>query len=93
MTKVYRPQLYLGWTFLVVSIASLSTVKADTSTATPIGISALVAIGAGFLQQAAYYPVLAPLPVSKNAHAMAFFSFCRVFAGVSMIFLFTEALD
>lgn len=27
-------------------------------------------------------PVLAPLPVSRNAHALAFFAFCRSFAGV-----------
>ena len=29
-----------------------------------------------------YFPVLAPIPVTENAHALAFFAFGRSFAGV-----------
>ena len=37
------------------------------------------------------YPVQAPLPVSSNAHALAFFSFMRAFAGVRALHLFTRS--
>ena len=42
-----------------------------------------VGIGAGMIYATTYFPVLAPLPVSHNAYALAFFSFCRALAGVS----------
>lgn len=32
-----------------------------------------------------YYPVLSPLPVSENAHALALFMFLRLLAGVGSI--------
>ncbi|EKM52290.1 uncharacterized protein PHACADRAFT_198357 [Phanerochaete carnosa HHB-10118-sp] len=81
-TKAYRLQLYLGWTLLIAAMEAMSTLKADSGTSMSIGIPSMVDVGAGFLYQAIYYPVLAPLPISKNAHAMAFFSPCRVFTGV-----------
>lgn len=87
ITKAYRPQLWLGWVMLTVAMGCLSTVKWDTRIATPIGLSALTQCGAGILQAATYFPVLAPLPVSENARALAFFAFCRTFAGVSVPWL------
>lgn len=80
--KVYRPQLWAGWAFLMIAMGIMSTLKADSSLGRAIGFPALVGIGAGLLYQATYYPVLAPLPIAKNARAMAFFAFCRIFAGV-----------
>lgn len=32
------------------------------------------------------FPVLAPLPVARNAAAVAFFAFCRTFAQVSIFY-------
>lgn len=87
-SKVYRPQLYIGWIFLIAAMGAMSTLKADTSNAASVGIPSMAGIGAGFLFQATYYPVLSPLPVSENAHAMALFAFCRIFAGVSMSHVF-----
>lgn len=81
-TKMYRPQLWLGWIFTVVGMGVMSTLQADSSTAKAVGYPALVGIGIGLVYQSSYYPVLAPLPISRNAHAMALFAFCRVFAGV-----------
>ncbi|GJE99898.1 hypothetical protein PsYK624_161730 [Phanerochaete sordida] len=65
-------------------MGTMSTLRADSSTSTGVGIPSLADIGAGFLYQAMYYPVLAPLPIAQNAHAMALFSFCRVFAGLRL---------
>lgn len=92
-TKAYRPQLYLGWAFLMAAMGAMSTLKADTGTSASVGIPSLAGVGAGFLYQATYYPVLAPLPVSKNAHALALFSFCRVFAGVWGVTIGTAVLQ
>ena len=79
---MYRPQLWLGWALLMLAMGLMSTLKADTPIGHGIGFPVLVGAGGGFLYQATYYPVLAPLPVSQNARANAFFSFCRIFAGV-----------
>ncbi|KIP03761.1 hypothetical protein PHLGIDRAFT_77024 [Phlebiopsis gigantea 11061_1 CR5-6] len=81
-TKMYRPQLWLGWALLMLAMGLMSTLKEDTPLGRGIGFPVLVGAGGGFLYQATYYPVLAPLPVSQNARANAFFSFCRIFAGV-----------
>ena len=83
ITKVYRPQLVGGWVILTVSCGALCTVNWDSNLAKPIGITFLSEVGAGMLQAATYFPVLAPLPISENAHALTFFAFCRTFAGVS----------
>ncbi|KAI0685402.1 Mfs1.2 [Cytidiella melzeri] len=82
LTKSYRTQLWIGWSVLVAAMGILTTFKYDTPISHPIGFSVLVHGGAGMLYAATYFPVLAPLPVSQNAHALAFFSFCRTFASV-----------
>ncbi|KAI0087477.1 iron permease [Irpex rosettiformis] len=82
VTKRYRPQLWIGWVILTISMGVFTTVHSTTSIGHPIGFSVLVHVGAGMIYSAAYFPVLAPLPVSENAHALAFFAFCRTFASV-----------
>ena len=85
ITKVYRPQIFIGWAVLTVAVGVLSTLKADTPIPEVVGLPILLGVGIGMLQSATYFPVLAPLPVSENAHALAFFAFCRSFAGVSFL--------
>lgn len=85
ITKQYRPQLWLGWVILTVAMGALATLEWDSNLGKSIGLSSLTQVGAGLLQAATYFPVLAPLPVSKNAHALAFFAFCRTFAGVRSV--------
>lgn len=41
----------------------------------------IVGIGSGILYACTTFPVLAPLPVSRNAPALALFAFVRTFAG------------
>ncbi|KAF8486502.1 major facilitator superfamily domain-containing protein [Gautieria morchelliformis] len=78
----YRPQLWLAWTMIMIGAGLLSTITADSSRMTAIGYEIIVGAGMGILTMTTYFPVLAPLPVSPNAKALAFFTFCRNFAQV-----------
>ncbi|KIK65195.1 hypothetical protein GYMLUDRAFT_220462 [Collybiopsis luxurians FD-317 M1] len=82
MTQKYRPQLWVAWAFFMIGIGVLTTTKASSSTALVVGIPVIMGVGAGILYAVTYFPVLAPLPVTSSAHALAFFAFCRTFAGV-----------
>ncbi|KAJ3487811.1 hypothetical protein NLI96_g3281 [Meripilus lineatus] len=79
-TKKYRPINSAGWVFVIVGFGVLSLLKADSPTGQWVGYQILVAIGTGILFSAPIFPVLAPLPVTLNAPALAFFSFVRSFA-------------
>lgn len=81
-TGRYRPQLWLAWVLLLISTGLLSTLKADTPLVGSIGYSVIGGFGLGILMSVTYYPVLAPLPLSMNASAVAFFMFVRFFAQV-----------
>ncbi|KAG6871699.1 hypothetical protein C0995_001181 [Termitomyces sp. Mi166 len=81
-TGKYRIQAYLGWVVLIVGSAALTTIRENTILAHSIGLPSLISTGAGMIYSVGYFPVLAPLPISRNAHALAFFAFCRSFAGV-----------
>ncbi|KAJ7101372.1 major facilitator superfamily domain-containing protein [Mycena belliarum] len=78
----YRPQLWLSWCFVMVGAGLLSTLKADSFRGKAIGFEAVLGVGIGILTTATYFPVLAPLPISENAHALAFFIFTRAFGQV-----------
>lgn len=82
ITKSYRPQLWLAWVLFVLGMGVLSTLHADSPLARAIGFSSFIGVGGGILYAGTYFPVLAPLPATTNAHALAFFAFCRYFAGV-----------
>lgn len=85
ITKSYRPQLWLGWAILIIGMGLMSTIEVNTAPPTVIGFTILVGIGAGMIFGCNWFPVLAPLDISQNAHAIALFSFCRSFAAVSNI--------
>lgn len=93
VSKRYRPQLWVGWGLLVLAMGLFSIVKADTPLRNSIGFSVLLGLGAGIIYAATYFPVLAPLPVSQNANALAFFAFCRSFAGVWGVTIGTAVLQ
>ncbi|KAI0083281.1 iron permease [Irpex rosettiformis] len=82
ITKTYRVQLWLAWVVLVIAMGVFTTVRVDTPGWHSIFFSGLVGLGCGMSYSAQYFPVLAPLPVSENAHALALFSFFRTFASV-----------
>ncbi|EPQ58605.1 Mfs1.1 [Gloeophyllum trabeum ATCC 11539] len=81
-SKKYCPQHYTGWVLAIIGAGLLSTVQADSPRSHALGFQAIASMGLGMLTAITYFPVLAPLPVSANAHALAFFTFLRNFAQV-----------
>ncbi|KAF8954828.1 iron permease [Flammula alnicola] len=76
----YRPQNYLGWVFVMVGFGLLTILEPDSSKPAYVGFQVVLGIGLGMLWVCIQFPVVAPLPVSNNSHALAFFTFMRVFA-------------
>ncbi|EKM60198.1 uncharacterized protein PHACADRAFT_132704 [Phanerochaete carnosa HHB-10118-sp] len=81
-TKTYRVQHWIGWAACLAGLGALSTLNEHTDIARATGALIVFGFGSGLVYGATYFPVLAPLPVTENAHAMAFFQFCRSFATV-----------
>lgn len=81
-TRKYRPQLWISWVFLIIGTGLLTTLHEDSSRGRAIGFEIMAGMGMGILTTTTYFPVLAPLPVSENALALAFFMFLRNFAQV-----------
>ncbi|KAF7362520.1 Iron permease [Mycena venus] len=79
-TNSYRIPIWVGWFCMIIGVGLLSTLDADTPRGKPIGYSIISGCGIGILFVASYFPVLAPLHVSKNAQALAFFVFLRNFS-------------
>ncbi|EJU01314.1 Mfs1.1 [Dacryopinax primogenitus] len=80
VTSHYVSQNVAAWIISIVGFALLSTFHKDSSTAQWVGYQVLVSSGMGVLWISTEFPVLAPLPTSKNAHALAFFAFLHTAA-------------
>ncbi|KAF8151940.1 iron permease [Mycena galopus ATCC 62051] len=80
--RCYRPQLWVGWSIMVLSMGLLSTVTENSHLWLAIGYCILVGAGMGTAYTATMFPVLAPLPVSANAQAVALAMFLRLFGQV-----------
>ena len=78
----YRPQNYVGWTLMVVGFGVLSLLNENSSRATYIALQVPAAAGVGMIWISTPFAILAPLPFSNSAHALAFFIFTRSFAQV-----------
>lgn len=86
-TKTYRPELWFAWAMITASMGALSVLRPDSSLAHAIGFQVILGIGGGIFYGAVYFPILAALPVTENAHAVAFIAFGRQFAGVRPFYL------
>ncbi|KAI0345553.1 Mfs1.2 [Trametopsis cervina] len=91
--KAYRPQLWLGWAMYMIGMGALTQLDANANEGMLIGLPVLIGVGVGTLLSGTYFPVLAPLPVTENAHALAFFAFCRSFANVWGVTVGTAVLQ
>ena len=81
----YRPQNYIGWALTVVGFGILTLLDADSGRAKYIGCQVVLGIGLGIIWIATQFPILAPLPFSNNAHALAFFTFVRSMSQVLLL--------
>ncbi|KAF7330929.1 Mfs1.2 [Mycena venus] len=79
--KMYRIQIWFGWSLFIIGAGIFSMATVDTPTSFAVGVPVLMGIGSGTLAATTYFPVLAPLPISENAHALAFFLFLPLFRG------------
>jgi hypothetical protein len=79
-TQRYRPQMWFGWTVLVIGAGLYTTLHADTEVSRAIGLTVPMAVGIGILTTTTYFPVLAPRKrnISPSPRSMliitAFFS-------------------
>ncbi|EJU06529.1 iron permease [Dacryopinax primogenitus] len=80
LTKRYVPQNWIGWAIITIGTGCLSLLRADTPTAEWAGFQVLAGVGIGIVWTTVKFPILAPLPVSRNASAMALFTFSRILA-------------
>ncbi|KAH9902443.1 iron permease [Cubamyces lactineus] len=79
-TNKYRPINYVGWALSIIGCGLLSLLKADSRTAQWVGFQIIAAAGIGIVWASTVFPILAPLPVTRAAPALAFYNFSRVFA-------------
>ncbi|KAJ6591050.1 major facilitator superfamily domain-containing protein [Mycena vulgaris] len=79
-TTRYRQPMWVGWILMIVGTALLGTLDENSSRSMCYGFQALTGVGMGIIYVTAYFPVLAPIPVSQSAPALAFFTFLRNFA-------------
>lgn len=82
VTKTYRVLLWFSWALTVAAMGALSTLRPDSSLAATIGFQVILGVGGGIFYGAVFFPILAALPVTENAHAVAFIAFGRQFASV-----------
>lgn len=78
--NIYRPQNAAGWVLTTVALGLFTLLKISTPKAQWVGFQIIEGIGLGILYAAPTFPVLAPLPISENAHALAFFTFVRSYS-------------
>ncbi|KAJ7464563.1 iron permease [Mycena latifolia] len=76
----YRPQNYIGWMLIMVGFGLFTLLDKDSSRSTWIGFQVVLGVGLGIIWIGTQFPILAPLPFSNNAHALAFFTFVRCFS-------------
>ncbi|KAJ6585313.1 MFS general substrate transporter [Mycena capillaripes] len=79
-TARYRQPMWVGWILMIIGTALLATLDENSSRSMCYGFQALIGVGMGITYVTAYFPVLAPIPISQNAPALAFFTFLRNFA-------------
>ncbi|KAI0667862.1 iron permease [Trametes maxima] len=76
----YRPQNYVGFALMIVGFGVLSLLDENSPRPMYIGCQVPLAVGLGIVWVSTQFPILAPLPFSNSAHALAFFTFVRCFA-------------
>ncbi len=85
MTGKYLVPIYVGWILIVIGAGLLTTLRADSSLAKAIGFELVIGSGVGVIYVAVIFPVLASIPVTQAAPAMALFVFSRNFGYVSLL--------
>ena len=82
-TGKYVIPTYVGWALIVVGAGLLTTLRADSNIAQSVGLQFVIGTGVGIIYVVSLFPILASIPVTQTAPAMALFVFTRNFGYVS----------
>jgi fucose permease len=82
-TGKYLIPLYVGWVLTIVGAGLLTTLRADSQFAKAVGFQLVIGSGVGIVYVANIFPILASIPVTQTAPAMALHVFLRNFGSVS----------
>ncbi|KAH9993180.1 major facilitator superfamily domain-containing protein [Russula vinacea] len=78
-TGNYSTLIYTGWILITIGAGLLTTLRADSSLAMSVGFQIVIGSGVGTICVATLFPILASLPVTQTAPAMALYVFSRNF--------------
>ena len=92
-TGKYMIPTYIGWALMVSGAGLLTTLRADSSFAKSVGSQLVIGGGVGILYVVSLFPILASIPVTQTAPAMALYVFSRNFGYVSLLPLDFQPMD
>ncbi|KAH9062385.1 major facilitator superfamily domain-containing protein [Lactarius vividus] len=78
-TGKYLAPTYIGWALMVTGAGLLTTLRADSSIAKSVGFQLVIGGGVGIIYVVSLFPILASVPVTHSAPAMALYVFSRNF--------------
>ncbi|KAN0107384.1 MFS general substrate transporter [Russula decolorans] len=81
-TGQYLILIYVGWILIIIGAGLLTTLRADSSTAKAVGFQVVIGSGVGMVYVAIIFPILASIPVTQTAPAMALYVFSRNFGSI-----------
>jgi hypothetical protein len=82
-TGNYVIPTFVGWVLIIVAAGLLTTLSADTSLSKAVGFQIVIGGGLGIVYVVTLFPILASIPVTQTAPAMALYVFSRNFGYVS----------
>ena len=85
-TGKYVITTFVGWVLMIVGAGLLTTLHADSSLSKSVGFQLVVGGGVGIIYVVTLFPILASIPVTQSAPAMALYVFSRNFGYVSTLF-------
>lgn len=78
-TGKYLISLYVGWILTIIGAGLLTTLRADSNFGKAIGFQLVIGSGVGITYVVSLFPILASIPVTQTAPAMALYVFSRNF--------------
>jgi hypothetical protein len=81
-TRQYRPQIWMSWSLVIIGLGLMTTLNVNSSRIKAIAFQIIPGVGLGMMTAAVFFPILAPLPVESNAHAIALYTFFRNFSNI-----------
>ncbi|KAN0107400.1 MFS general substrate transporter [Russula decolorans] len=78
-TGKYLIPLYVGWILTIIGAGLLTTLRADSNFGKAVGFQLVIGSGIGIVYVVNLFPILASIPVTQTAPAMALYAFSRNF--------------